>query len=142
MTALLAFLALFDVVGPSAVDALHSVVGPRPALFGLLSVLDAAEVAKELEGEDDEAEEELAKREMVLGELLKMAMRLDYMDEIEFGCIRWANVEEALPGRGPCLWHGIVFFFFLLLSLGLSGDLYHTGTNWSGSKLPKPMEIC
>ncbi|KAJ7104390.1 nuclear condensing complex subunit [Mycena belliarum] len=136
--ALLAFLALFDVVGPGeavAVDALRSVVAARPALFDalvfaddywtdlspesavlarafveeareerlegaalpvvtafafhiqeaynrLLSVLDAAEVAKDLDGEDEDAEEELAKREVILGELLRMAARLDYMDEI------------------------------------------------------------
>ncbi|KAJ7485781.1 nuclear condensing complex subunit [Mycena latifolia] len=138
MDALLAFLALFDVVGPGeavAVDALRSVVAARPALFDalvfpddywtsltpesavlgrafveeakeeqleraalpvvtafafhiqeaynrLLAVLDAAEVAKELDAADDEVEEELAMREVVLGELLRMAVRLDFMDEI------------------------------------------------------------
>ncbi|KAJ7701145.1 nuclear condensing complex subunit [Mycena rosella] len=143
MDALLAFLALFDVVGPGeavAVDALRSITAARPALFDalvfpdtywaeltpestvlarafvedatdaheerleraalpvvtafafhiqeaynrLLTVLDAAEVAAELDGDgdDDEAEEELAKCEVILGELLRMAVRLDYMDEI------------------------------------------------------------
>ncbi|KAJ7512962.1 nuclear condensing complex subunit [Mycena galericulata] len=53
----------------------------------LLAALDDAEVAKALSGEDDvadeeELEEELAKREIVLGELLRMAVKLDYMDEI------------------------------------------------------------
>ncbi|KAJ6523478.1 nuclear condensing complex subunit [Mycena vulgaris] len=135
MDALLAFLALFDVVGPGeavAVDALairrrraprtlrraHTYwtqLTPEAAVLvrvfleeageerleraalpvvtafafhiqeaynRLLAVLDDAEVVKELEGEDDEAEEELAKREVILGELLRMAVRLDYMDEI------------------------------------------------------------
>ncbi|KAJ7765255.1 nuclear condensing complex subunit [Mycena metata] len=43
----------------------------------LLMALEDVEV-----DEDDEAEEELAKREVVLGELLRMAVKLDYGDEI------------------------------------------------------------
>ncbi|KAJ7785293.1 nuclear condensing complex subunit [Mycena maculata] len=148
MGALLAFLSLFDVVGPGeepAADALKAVVFARPALFdalvfadaywteltpesavlarvfveggreeqleaaalppvtafafhiqgaynALLGALDAAEAAQadaveaELTGGEgegaDEAEEELAKTEAVLGELLRIAARLDYGDEI------------------------------------------------------------
>jgi condensin complex subunit 3 len=51
----------------------------------LLAALDDGEVARALSGEDevaDDVEEELAKREVVLGELLRMAIKLDYMDEI------------------------------------------------------------
>ncbi|CAK5265065.1 unnamed protein product [Mycena citricolor] len=53
----------------------------------LLSALEAAEVARALgTGDDDEdsgaEEEEMAIREAVLGDLLRMAVKLDYMDEI------------------------------------------------------------
>ncbi|KAJ7259477.1 hypothetical protein B0H12DRAFT_1278399, partial [Mycena haematopus] len=51
----------------------------------LLSALHDAEVARNLSGSDkvsEDVEEELAKREVVLGELLRMAVKLDYMDEI------------------------------------------------------------
>ncbi|KAJ7635072.1 nuclear condensing complex subunit [Roridomyces roridus] len=57
----------------------------------LLSAMEDTEVARALgSGEDvdgdmdaaEEAEEEVAKREIVLGELLRMAVKLDYMDEI------------------------------------------------------------
>ncbi|KAJ7167346.1 nuclear condensing complex subunit [Mycena crocata] len=145
MRGLVAFLTLFDVVGPGeavAVDAVLSLLATRSDLFDifvfdddywkhltpesavlarifleqcltaeredrlesaslpvvtafafhiqeaynqLLGVLDDAEVAKALSGEDeagDEIEEELAKRELILGELLRMAVKLDYMDEI------------------------------------------------------------
>ncbi|KAJ7258714.1 nuclear condensing complex subunit [Mycena haematopus] len=145
MVALIAFLTLFDVVGPGeavAVDALLSLLSTRADLFDvfvfsedywrnltpesavlarafleacladkredrlesaalpvvtafafhmqeaynhLLSALDDAEVARNLSGSDevsDDIEEELAKREVVLGELLRMAVKLDYMDEI------------------------------------------------------------
>lgn len=54
----------------------------------LLEVLQEGESARLLNDgdEDDEEserrEEELAKREIILGELLRMALKLDYMDEI------------------------------------------------------------
>ncbi|KAJ6624265.1 nuclear condensing complex subunit [Mycena sp. CBHHK59/15] len=51
----------------------------------LLGILDDAEVAKALSGDEevaDDMEEELAKKEIILGELLRMAVKLDYMDEI------------------------------------------------------------
>ncbi|KAJ6514182.1 nuclear condensing complex subunit [Mycena vitilis] len=51
----------------------------------LLAALEDAEVARAVSSEDevpDDLEEELAKREVVLGELLRMAVKLDYMDEI------------------------------------------------------------
>ncbi|KAJ6451646.1 nuclear condensing complex subunit [Mycena sanguinolenta] len=149
MVALIAFLTLFDVVGPGeavAVDALLSLLTTRADLFDaflfsddyfrhltpesavlarafleaclvdkredrleaaalpvvtsfafhmqeaynhLLAALDDAEVARHLnvgvadeEELPDDVEEELAKREVVLGELLRMAVKLDYMDEI------------------------------------------------------------
>ncbi|KAJ7193520.1 nuclear condensing complex subunit [Mycena pura] len=148
MIGLIAFLTLFDVVGPGeavAVDALLSLLTTRSDLFDavvfsedywqhltpesavlarvflehclsgaredrlesaalpvvtafafhmqeaynqLLAVLDDAEVARALSGEDpdavlsDDVEEELAKREVILGELLRMAVKLDYGDEI------------------------------------------------------------
>ncbi|KAK7023043.1 nuclear condensing complex subunit [Favolaschia claudopus] len=147
MAGLIAFLTLFDVVGPGeavAVDALLSLAGSRADVFDvfvfsedywrnltpesavlaraflersladkredrlesaslpvvtafafhiqeaynqLLAALDDAEVARSLnDNPDDELpediEEELAKREVILGELLRMAVKLDYMDEI------------------------------------------------------------
>ncbi|KAJ7032450.1 nuclear condensing complex subunit [Mycena alexandri] len=65
----------------------------QEAYNALLVALEDAEVVRTLalsagprgldnEDEDDEAEEELAKREVVLGELLRMAVKLDYGDEI------------------------------------------------------------
>jgi condensin complex subunit 3 len=55
----------------------------------LVDILQEAENVKFLnagEDEDEEdvehREEELAKREVILGELLRMALKLDYMDEI------------------------------------------------------------
>lgn len=53
----------------------------------LLEVLQKVETAKFLraaqdEDEVEEIEEEVAKREVILGELLRMALNLDYMDEI------------------------------------------------------------
>ena len=54
----------------------------------LLNVLQKIEAAKITaprgdEYEDEDAlEEELAKKEVTLGELLRMALKLDYMDEI------------------------------------------------------------
>ncbi|KAJ7185293.1 nuclear condensing complex subunit [Mycena filopes] len=157
MRALVAFLTLFDVVGPGeavAVDALLALLTTHADLFdgfvfedtywrsltpesvvlaraflehclgradpgeerleaaalpvvtafafhvqeaynALLVALEDAEVVRTLtlsagprglddtnEDEDEEAEEELAKREVVLGELLRMAVKLDYGDEI------------------------------------------------------------
>ncbi|KAJ6562584.1 nuclear condensing complex subunit [Mycena capillaripes] len=145
MAGLIAFLTLFDVVGPGeavAVDALLSLLATRADLFDtfvfsedywrhltpesavlarvflerclaetredrlesaalpvvtafafhiqeaynqLLAALDDAEVARTLSGGDDvsdDVEEELAKLEVVLSELLRMAVKLDYMDEI------------------------------------------------------------
>ncbi|KAJ7064682.1 nuclear condensing complex subunit [Mycena amicta] len=148
MAALIAFLNLFDVVGPGeaiGVDAVSSLLTTRPDLFDvftfsadywtnltpesavlarvflehcldgsredrleaaslpvvtafafsmqdaynqLLAVLEDAEVARALAGEDpdaemdDDTEEELAKREVIIGELLRMAVKLDYGDEI------------------------------------------------------------
>ena len=53
----------------------------------LLGVLEQIETAKlvnagKLSEDDDELEEELAKKEVVLGELLRIALKLDYGDEI------------------------------------------------------------
>ena len=50
----------------------------------LLAVLEELEILEAGEGErDSEAkEEELANREMILGELLKTVLKLDYADEI------------------------------------------------------------
>jgi condensin complex subunit 3 len=41
-----------------------------------------AGLEQEEQGEEEELEEELAKREIILGELLRMALKLDYSDEI------------------------------------------------------------
>ena len=61
----------------------------QEAYNALLAVLQDIEMAKlmraglEQEGdEEDELEEELAKREIIIGELLRMALKLDYSDEI------------------------------------------------------------
>ncbi|KAF8875410.1 nuclear condensing complex subunit [Gymnopilus junonius] len=59
----------------------------QEAYNGLLAVLEEIETAKLLragleEEENDELEEELAKREVVMSELLRMALKLDYADEI------------------------------------------------------------
>ncbi|KAJ7287535.1 nuclear condensing complex subunit [Mycena rebaudengoi] len=57
----------------------------QEAYNSLLAVLDDAEVQKALSGDEevaDDMEEELAKKEIILGELLRMAVKLDYMDEI------------------------------------------------------------
>lgn len=45
------------------------------------TLLNKAQEA-ELVGESDELEEDIAQREMILGELLSMALKLDYGDEI------------------------------------------------------------
>ncbi|KAF7316513.1 hypothetical protein MIND_00170500 [Mycena indigotica] len=148
MAALIAFLNLFDVVGPGeavAVDAVLSLLTTRPEFFDvftfsedywtnltpesavlarvflehclsgsredrieaaslpvvtafafnmqevynqLLAILEDAEVARALAGDDpeteldDSVEEELAKREVIISELLRMAVKLDYGDEI------------------------------------------------------------
>ncbi|KAL0578384.1 chromosome condensation complex Condensin, subunit G [Marasmius crinis-equi] len=54
------------------------------AYNGLLSVLEELELleAGEGEGDTDAKEEELANKEMILGELLKIVLRLDFADEI------------------------------------------------------------
>lgn len=61
----------------------------QDAYNALLDTLQEAENAQLLdagEGEDEEEvecrEEDLAKREIILAELLRMALKLDYMDEI------------------------------------------------------------
>ncbi|KAF9525087.1 nuclear condensing complex subunit [Crepidotus variabilis] len=59
----------------------------QEAYNSLLSVLEEIETAKILdagleEQEDEEQEEELAKREVVMSELLRLALKLDYGDEI------------------------------------------------------------
>ncbi|KIM46792.1 hypothetical protein M413DRAFT_23143 [Hebeloma cylindrosporum] len=62
----------------------------QEAYNSLLAVLEETETAKllragleEQEGEEDEEmEEELTKREIIMGELLKMVLKLDYGDEI------------------------------------------------------------
>ena len=59
----------------------------QEAYNSLLVVLQDIETAKLLRAgleqeEEEELEEELAKREIVLGELLRMALKLDYSDEI------------------------------------------------------------
>jgi condensin complex subunit 3 len=62
----------------------------QEAYNALLVVLQDIKTAKllragleqEEQGEEEELEEELAKREIILGELLRMALKLDYSDEI------------------------------------------------------------
>ena len=63
----------------------------QEAYNALLVTLQDIETAKLLragleqekeQGEEEEMEEELAKREIILGELLRMALKLDYSDEI------------------------------------------------------------
>jgi condensin complex subunit 3 len=58
----------------------------QDAYNALLDLLQDAETARLLRaGEDEEVErreEDLAKREVILSELLRIALRLDYMDEI------------------------------------------------------------
>jgi condensin complex subunit 3 len=60
----------------------------QEAYNALLVVLQNTETAKllraglEQEEQEEELEEELAKREIILGELLRMALKLDYSDEI------------------------------------------------------------
>jgi condensin complex subunit 3 len=59
----------------------------QEAYNALLAVLEEMETAKLLragleENDDEELEEELAKREVIMGELLKMVLKLDYGDEI------------------------------------------------------------
>lgn len=60
----------------------------QEAYNALLVVLQDIETAKllragiEQEDEENEELEELAKREVILGELLRMALKLDYADEI------------------------------------------------------------
>ncbi|EAU89293.2 condensin subunit Cnd3 [Coprinopsis cinerea okayama7 len=52
-------------------------------LLSALEQLDAARLVQtSVDDDHEELEEELAKREVVLGELLRMALKLDYMDEI------------------------------------------------------------
>lgn len=56
----------------------------QEAYNGLLRILQEAELLG-ADGDDEESEsreEELAKCEVILGELLRMALKLDYMDEI------------------------------------------------------------
>ncbi|KAJ7767882.1 hypothetical protein DFH07DRAFT_1009259 [Mycena maculata] len=69
MAALLAILSLFDDVGP----------GEEPAAGALRAVAELTGGGGE---GADEAEKELGKTEAVLGELLRIATRLDYGDEI------------------------------------------------------------
>ena len=62
----------------------------QEAYNALLVVLQDTETAKLLRAgleqkeqeEEEDLEEELAKREIILGELLRMALKLDYSDEI------------------------------------------------------------
>ena len=59
----------------------------QEAYNALLAILEEMETAKLLragleEEEDEEMEEELTKREVIMGELLKMVLKLDYGDEI------------------------------------------------------------
>ena len=62
----------------------------QEAYNALLVVLQDIETAKNMravheqeeQGEEEELEEELAKREIILGELMRMALKLDYSDEI------------------------------------------------------------
>ena len=59
----------------------------QEAYNSLLAVLEEIETAKLLRAgledeENDELEEELAKREVVMSELLRMTLKLDYADEI------------------------------------------------------------
>lgn len=60
----------------------------QEAYNALLVVLQDTETAKllraglEQEEQEEQLEEELAKREIILGELLRMALKLDYSDEI------------------------------------------------------------
>jgi condensin complex subunit 3 len=60
----------------------------QEAYNGLLLALEEVETARELTGtvegveENEELEEELAKKEVVMSELLRLALSLDYGDEI------------------------------------------------------------
>lgn len=57
----------------------------QQAYNGLLSLMQEMDFLNVGEPDDEESEareEELAKKEMVLGELMRIAVRLDYMDEI------------------------------------------------------------
>ncbi|KAG5636580.1 hypothetical protein H0H81_007551 [Sphagnurus paluster] len=83
---------------------------------GLVEILQEAENVAFLNagepGDEEEAEkreEELAKREVVLGEMLRMALKLDYMDEIGrrkvFSVVRDMVAHPELPPGliNPCL---------------------------------------
>lgn len=52
------------------------------ALVRLMQEADLLGALDDQEDEDEAREEEMAKREVILGELLRMAMKLDYGDEI------------------------------------------------------------
>lgn len=57
----------------------------QQAYNGLLSLMQEMDFLNVGEPDDEESEareEELAKKEMILGELMRIAVRLDYMDEI------------------------------------------------------------
>lgn len=52
------------------------------ALLSLMQEMDFLQIGEPDDEESEAREEELAKKELILGELLKIALKLDYMDEI------------------------------------------------------------
>lgn len=87
----------------------------------LLAILEEMETAKLLragleEEEDEEMEEELTKREVIMGELLKMVLKLDYGDEI--------GRRKVFSVVSECFWI-LLFFAFLGLRLLLQRICSH-----------------
>jgi condensin complex subunit 3 len=86
----------------------------QEAYNALLAVLEEIETAKLLragleEQEDEEMEEELTKREVIMGEMLKMVLKLDYGDEIGrrkvFSVVSecyWSYCPFFRPGFNSC----------------------------------------
>ncbi|KAE9400263.1 hypothetical protein BT96DRAFT_938756 [Gymnopus androsaceus JB14] len=73
------FLAFFDVIGPGECFLLLDafVFGVYNALLSLMQEIDFLDA-----GEPDYKEREAREEELILGELLRIAVKLDYMDEI------------------------------------------------------------
>ncbi len=77
----------------------------QQAYNNLLSVLEEIETAKMLNAgriaeEYEELEEELAKKEVIMGELLRLALNLDYGDEIGRRKV-FSVVSELFTPRFP-----------------------------------------
>ena len=87
----------------------------QEAYNALLAVLEEMETAKLLragleEEEDEEMEEELTKREVIMGELLKMVLKLDYGDEI--------GRRKVFSVVSEYYWIYCPFFFFFFFLFG------------------------